>query len=75
VVAPWRARRKVAGRGGHFEFLYRHFLKVLGAEARPVDARRCGAVAFGPRRFCLPIEDLEEMPSLAELKRMTTSNA
>src|SRR6516164_185032 len=28
----------------------RHFLKVLGAEARPVDARRCGAGALDADR-------------------------
>ena len=29
----------------------RHFLKVLGGEARPVDARRCGAGALNADRM------------------------
>ena len=50
-------------------------LSVIATPTRAIRIKRPSAAPMGIDWTRLSVEDLEEMPILAELKRMTTSNA
>jgi 5-formyltetrahydrofolate cyclo-ligase len=50
-------------------------LSVIATPTHTIRIKRLSGAPPGIDWTCLSAEDLEEMPILAELKRMTTSNA